>query len=74
MNNLAAAIAERVRELMDERGLTQQQVGLALGYSQQAISDRLRGRTRFGVDELNELADLFAVPVQTLLQPRAVWA
>lgn len=67
MNDLAAGIAGRVRELMDERGLTQQQVGDALGYSQQAISDRLRGRTRLGIEELVELADLFAVPLDALV-------
>ena len=74
MTGLTESIAANVRELMDERGLTQQQLGLALGYSQQAISDRLTARTRFSIDDLAELADMFAVPERLLMQPRRVVA
>lgn len=69
--NHTAATAAVVREAIKRRGLTQVQVGVALGLSQQAVSDRLRGRSRLTVHDLERLAGLLEVPVSELLQPRA---
>lgn len=39
----------------------------ALGLSRGAMSDRLRGRTKFDVDELDAVAEFFAVRVEYVL-------
>ncbi|WP_372593577.1 helix-turn-helix domain-containing protein [Actinotalea sp.] len=70
--NLTAAIADAVREHLRRRGVSQRTAGPLLGMSQQALSDRLTGRTPFTLADLERLADLLDLPVSDLLQPRQV--
>ena len=71
MANLIEATAATVREELARRGIRQVDVALALGLSQPAISDRLRGRTPFTLADLERLAELLGVNVAELLQPRS---
>jgi transcriptional regulator with XRE-family HTH domain len=72
MVNITESTAANVRGFMAQRGLTQREVGIALSLSQQAVSDRLTGRVRWSLYELDELADLLAVSFAMLVQARAV--
>jgi transcriptional regulator with XRE-family HTH domain len=72
MSNLTEAVAAAVRAELARRGLRQQAVALALGLSQPAISDRLRGRTPFTLDDLERLARLLDIDPAELLQPRSL--
>jgi transcriptional regulator with XRE-family HTH domain len=71
MTNLTTATAAAVREHVRRHSLRQVDVALALGLSQQAVSDRLTGRTPFTLSDLERLAELLGVPVAELLQPRS---
>jgi len=64
-------VIENVRAAMQRKGLTQAEVGTALGLSQDAISRRLLGKARFQLLELRELADLLGVSVTTLIRESA---
>lgn len=61
-------VVENVRAEMARRGLTQSDLGDALGLTQQACSRRLTGRVDFSVSELAEAAELLAVPLQDLVR------
>lgn len=65
--SLSRVIATRVRGLLAERSLTYEDLGVRMDLSKGAISDRLRGRTKFDVDELHELADFLGVRLEYLL-------
>lgn len=71
MADLTTSTAAAVREHLRQRGITQQQAGPVLGLSQQALSDRLTGRTAFSLADLERLADLLGIDVRELLQPRS---
>lgn len=62
-------LARRVREARLERGLTQAEVGRALGLHRPAISEIEAGRRSVTGEELVELSELLAVPVSELLAP-----
>lgn len=62
-----AVLPARVAELMDERGITQKQLGEALGLPQQAIHKSLHGLRRFNVADLCNLATYFDVTPGELL-------
>lgn len=70
--SLNRSIAAAVREQMARHGLTQLQAAAAVGLSQQALSDRLTGQTRFTDADLERLGHLFGIDPRELLQPRAV--
>lgn len=72
MSNITRAVAALVREELTHQHLTQRDVALALGLSQPAISDRLRGRTPFTLADLERLAALLGIDVVELLQPRSL--
>lgn len=72
MTSLVASIAASVREHLARRGIRQRQAAPVLGLSQQALSDRLTGRTPFTVPDLERLAELLGIDVAELLQPRQV--
>lgn len=71
MSDLTSSTAQAVRQHLRQRGLSQTAAALALGLSQQAVSDRLTGRTPFTLADLERLAVLLGVPVSELLQPRS---
>lgn len=58
---------ERIKELRDELGLSQLQVSLAIGISQESISSYERGKTYPKADHLMALADFFQVSTDYLL-------
>lgn len=57
----------RVAALMQDRGITQQQLGQALGLPQQAIHKSLNGLRRFSVADLCKLATYFDITPGELL-------
>lgn len=59
------AVAEHLRV----RRLSQRRVAPAIGLSQQALSDRLIGRTPFTLADLDRLAEYLGVTVVELLAP-----
>lgn len=61
------ALPARVAVLMSERGVTQRQLGEALGLSQQAIHKSLNRQRRFSVADLCNLATYFDVTPGELL-------
>lgn len=54
---------------MAVRRMTQAQLAAALGVTQPAVSARLRGRTRWSVDDLDKLSELFGMRVADLVEP-----
>ncbi|MDO8107132.1 helix-turn-helix transcriptional regulator [Isoptericola sp. b441] len=71
MPDIASNVTATVRQVLRERHLSQEQLGEVLGLSQQAVSDRLRGRTRFSLRDLDALARHLGVPVAELLEAPA---
>jgi hypothetical protein len=50
-----------LRQLMDERELRQEDLAPVIGLTQQVLSDRLRGRSRLTLAEVQRLAHYFGV-------------
>ncbi len=67
-------IAAAVDEALRERGLTQEAAASVIGLSQPALSRRMHGEVAWRSDDLDELADLLALPVEALVEPREVSA
>lgn len=63
----SAIVAGNVRAEAARAGLTQGRLAEILGVSQQAVSDRLRGRTPLSVDDLVRLSDAMDVPLAQFL-------
>jgi transcriptional regulator with XRE-family HTH domain len=63
----SAIVADNVRAEAARARFTQGRIAELLGVSQQAVSDRMKGRTPFTVDELALLADEFGVPLTRFL-------
>lgn len=57
-----------VAEALREAGITQQALAAELELSQQAISDRYRGRTPWRVEELRTVARLTGRPLADLIE------
>lgn len=68
MGNLNQAVAAAVRDALRIRGITQQAAAAALGMSQPAISDRMRGRTPFTLADLERL-QLLGIEVNEVIYP-----
>lgn len=60
-------LARRLRAARVDRGLTQAEVGRALGLHRPAVSEIEAGRRSVTSEELYDLARLFSVPVSDLL-------
>jgi transcriptional regulator with XRE-family HTH domain len=60
-------VTANVRAEMARRGETQQSLADRIGMKQQGLSRRLRGETRFTVDELQRIADALEVRAAELL-------
>jgi transcriptional regulator with XRE-family HTH domain len=52
---------------MARRGKTQQALAHQIGMKQQSLSRRLRGETRFSIDELQLVAEALEVPLGELV-------
>ena len=60
-------IGNRLRQLRENRGLTQKEVGHIIGVSADAVRLYEKGRRRIGLIDLQKLADHFAVPLAYFL-------
>ena len=58
---------ERVKELRNNQGWTQQELGNRLGVSKQSVSNWENGNIMPSIDLLVKLSDLFQVPTDYLL-------
>lgn len=67
-NTLNAAVVAAVRSALKERGIAQKDAAAALCMSQQAFSDRMRGRTPFTLHDLEQLP-LLGIEVAEVLYP-----
>lgn len=64
--------SERVKKLREDAGLTQEELAAKLGVSRPAVGMWENKRSRPRLDKMNQLADLFGVPVSELLGERQV--
>ena len=62
-------MAAEVRAWMARRGVRQETLATQMGLSQSALSMRLRGRTRWTINDLAAVSEALDVPVATLLAP-----
>jgi transcriptional regulator with XRE-family HTH domain len=60
---------EEIRALMGRRRVSQKELGTVLAMSQPTISARMRGEVTFNLDELEQIAAHFDVPITDLLPP-----
>lgn len=63
MLHMADAITAKLRAA----GITQEALSPVLGLSRPAISDRMRGRTRWALTEAREIADLLGITLDSLV-------
>ncbi|MGM9608279.1 MAG: helix-turn-helix transcriptional regulator [Oscillospiraceae bacterium] len=66
-----AKINETLRQLRQERGLTQEEVAERVGLTRQAVSGYEAGRTQPGLDVLQRLADIYQVELTDIIYGRA---
>lgn len=57
------AISREVRRYIESEGLTLSEAARQLGYSRSTLNDRLRGRTRWSLDDVDQLRDA-GVPLE----------
>lgn len=65
-DTLSGRVAEEVNALMGRHRTTQVQLAAVLGIPQTQLSRRLRGLMPFSIDEVEAIADYYAVPVRSL--------
>ncbi|ORB49822.1 hypothetical protein BST43_22695 [Mycobacteroides saopaulense] len=65
-------VAANVRAEMARAGWNQTKLAPALNMSQQALSERLRGRVAFDVNEIGAIATALGVRVSALMPTEAV--
>ena len=61
------AVAREIRGLLAKAGLTQKDVASILAITQAGVSDRLRGKQNFSLDELLTLAGALNLTIGDLL-------
>jgi transcriptional regulator with XRE-family HTH domain len=64
---LSIAVAEQVRRLLDERGISGRQLAAQTGIPQRTIANKLSGRNPFDLDDLAKIAAVLEVDVTELL-------
>lgn len=67
-----SVIGQNIKKLREEQGLTQQQLADKLYISFQAVSKWENGQSMPEITLLPAIADIFAVPIDALFQPRLV--
>ena len=65
-------IGKNIQSLRSAKGMTQQQLGEKLSYSDKSVSKWERGLGCPDVSLLNDIAELFGVPVETLLEGKII--
>jgi len=66
------AIAAEVRAALARKQIKQSDLAEAVGMSQAALSERLRGHRAFNTDQLADIAGVLGLDLYELLRPRAV--
>ena len=67
-NSVSLLFRSRLQLLLEERGVSQRQLALATGVSQQTINNYMRGVTKLpGAEELLALSRYFRVPMEHFL-------
>lgn len=69
VDELSLRVAAEVRAWMARRGVRQETLAAQMGLSQSALSMRLRGRTRWTINDLAAVSEALDVPMATLLAP-----
>lgn len=59
--NLAERVAAEVRAELARRQITQQQFAPVIGLSQASLSDRMRGKTPFTIEDLGRIAEALRI-------------
>lgn len=67
--SLSDLVAENIRALLARTRIHQQELADALGMTQGAVSKKVNGARPFTIDEMQTAAELFGVPVASLLEP-----
>ena len=67
VDELTLRVSGEVRAWMARRGVKQQELADRLGITQPSLSMRLRGRTRWTINDLAIVAETLKVPVSVLL-------
>lgn len=69
-SGLRVSVGTRIRDLLRDAGITQDQVAAALGIQQSQVSRRLAGRLALDIDELAAIAALIGcTPADLLADP-----
>ncbi len=66
--NLTSRIANNISVLMNQAHITQNELADCLGLSRQTVSKYLKGSSSLDVAQLEEIARIFRVPVESLFQ------
>lgn len=69
---LADVVAQNVRAEMARSSYTQASLAPKLHLSQQALSERLRGKVKFDINEIGSIATVLGVPLSALVPNEAV--
>jgi transcriptional regulator with XRE-family HTH domain len=64
---LSSAVAEQIRRLLEERGISGRQLAAQTGIPQRTIANKLSGKSPFDLDDLAKIADMLQVGVTDLL-------
>lgn len=65
-----AQVGENIQHLLDERGMTQQNLAEALGISKQVVNKIIKGNKAINVKEIAEIAQILGVSADDLLTVR----
>lgn len=67
VSDIELAIAAVIRAEMGKRRLSANRLAKSLGMSQPALSAKLRGETKFGIQDLVDAADAFGLELSYLI-------
>lgn len=65
-------LGRRIREARSAKGLTQAQLGQAVGLSRASVANIERGYQQISLHHLSQAAEVLGISVQTLLPPAAL--
>lgn len=69
MDELSIRIAERIRQAIQVRRITQVELATALRVSESTIQRRLNAERRFSVTEVARAAEFLNIPIAELMSP-----
>lgn len=72
-NAVSAAVAREVRGLMGKNRCSQKELGQHLNLSQGSISNRLNGDVPWTIDELDQVAAKFDVPITDFFADQGIF-